>query len=304
MGVKTVKTYNLFGTPGNNDLETVLGTSGDDKIYPMGGWDYVDGGAGTDTVYVQGLAAGFKIIMEGSVVYVDTVSGASAYANRVQLNDVEVVQFTDQSIDLLALAPSLTLTDEPDAQIFEGGLGLDLVVFQGQRSDYSVERSGTKYFVTPASPELGQDSLQNIERLAFSDQSLALDVSEGVAGTVAKILGLVFGPAAVQEPDLVGIGLYYGSVFKDDPDGLMRLALDARLGAQHSSAQMVDLLYTNLFDQSPPESLRDEFVSWIDTGLHTQESLAWLAADLAENLDNIAWMGLVENGLPYDPMAV
>jgi hypothetical protein len=48
--------------------------------------------------------------------------------------------------------------------------------------------------------------------------------------------------------------------------------------------------------------LRDEFVSWIDRGLHTQESLALLAADLPENLNNISWMGLVENGLPFDPI--
>jgi hypothetical protein len=299
-----VKIYKLFGTPGNNTLETVLGTPSDDKLYPMGGWDFVDGGTGKDTVYVQGPAAEFKIIMADGVVYVDTVAGASAYANRVQLKEVEEVQFTDKRIDLVAAAPSLVLIDEPDTQNFSGGLGLDRVVFGGKRSDYDIAPSGTKYFVTPTNPALGRDSLQNIERLQFSDQSLALDVPNGVAGTVAKFLGVVFGPAAVLDRDLVGIGLHHGAAFKDNPGGLMRLALDARLGPQHTSAQMVELLYANLFGQSPPPSLRDEFVSWIDRGLHTQESLALLAADLPENLNNISWMGLVENGLPYDPMAV
>lgn len=297
-----MKIYKLFGTPGNNTLETVLGTPGDDKIYPMGGWDFVDGGAGIDTVYVQGPEAEFKIIMESGVVYVDTVAGASAYANRVQLKDVEVVQFNDKRIDLVALAPSLILIDEPGSQNFTGGLGLDRVVFGGKRNEYSIEPSGSKYFVTPTNPSLGRDSLQNVERLEFSDQSLALDVAQGVAGTVAKFLGVVFGPAAVQDRDLVGIGLHHGAAFKDNPGGLMRLALDARLGPQHTSAQMVELLYANLFGQSPPASLRDEFVSWIDRGLHTQESLALLAADLPENLNNISWMGLVENGLPFDPI--
>lgn len=297
-----MKIYKLFGTPGNNTQETVLGTPGDDKIYPMGGWDFVDGGAGTDTVYVQGPEAEFKIIMEDGVVYVDTVAGASAYANRVQLKDVEVVQFNDKRVDLMALAPSLIFIDEPETQHFPGGLGVDRVVFGGTRSDYSIEASGNKYFVTPTNPALGRDSLQGIERLEFSDQSLALDVAQGVAGTVAKFLGVVFGPAAMQDRDLVGIGLHHGAAFKDDPGGLMRLALDARLGPQHSSAQMVELLYTNLFGQSPAPELRDVFVSWIDTGLHTQESLALLAANLPENLANIQWMGLVENGLPFDPI--
>jgi hypothetical protein len=241
--------------------------------------------------------------MESGVVYVDTVSGASAYANRVQLKDVEVVQFTDKRIDLLALAPGLILIDEPGSQNFTGGLGIDRVVYGGKRSDYSVEPSGNKYFVTPTNPAMGRDSLQNIERIEFSDQSLALDTSQGVAGTVAKFLGVVFGPAAVLDRDLVGIGLHHGASFKENPAGLMRMALDARLGPQHTSVQMVDLLYANLFGQSPPPSLRDEFVSWIDRGLHTQESLALEAADLPENLNNISWMGLVQNGLPYDPMA-
>jgi len=297
-----VKTYLLIGTPGNTTLETVLGTPGNDNLYPMGGWDYVDGGAGIDTVWVQGPSSEFKIVMEAGVVYVDTVAGASAYANRVQLKDVELVQFTDKRVDLASLAPAQILMDEPGSQNFIGGLGLDTVVFGGVRSEYSITPSGAKYFVTPSNPAFGRDSLQNIERLQFADQSLALDVAQGVGGTVAKFLGVVFGPQSVLDRTLVGIGLHHGEAFKSDPTGLMRLALDARLGPAHSSADMVDLLYANLFGQLPPVQLRQEFVSWIETGQHTQESLALLAADLPENLSNIRWMGLLEDGLPYDPM--
>lgn len=298
-----MKITSIFGTPGNNTLEIVQGTPGDDHIYPMGGWDFVDGGAGIDTVFVQGPANQFEIVMEAGVVYIDTIGGASAYANRVQLKDVELVQFTDKLVDLVAMAPNTIAYDEPGSQNFVGGMGLDTVVFGGSRDSYTLQASGNKYFVTTDNPDLGRDSLQGIERIQFSDQSLALDVAQGVAGTVAKFLGVVFGPAAVQDRALVGIGLHHGADYKTNPSGLMRLALDARLGPEHTSAQMVELLYSNLFGRSPAPSLRDEFVSWIDSGLHTQESLALLAADLPENLTNIEWMGLVQDGLSYVPVA-
>lgn len=293
-----MKTYLLIGTPGNNTLETVLGTPGDDKLYPMGGWDYVDGGAGIDTVLVQGPAAEFKIVMEEGVVYVDTVAGASAYANRVQLKDVERVQFSDKLVDLASLAQPQWFEDEPGSQNHIGSLATDTVVFEGLRKDYTLQPSGSKLFVTHLL-DGSRDSLQSIERLHFQDQSLALDVAHGVSGTVAKFLGVVFGAQSVLDPALVGIGIQYGETLQDKPADLMRLALDARLGPQHTSADMVNLLYFNLFGQMPETGLRDEFVSWITTGQHTQESLALLAADLSENLQNIGWMGLVENGLAY-----
>lgn len=297
-----MSTYKLFGTPGNNTLEVVQGTPGDDMLYPMGGWDLVEGYGGTDTVWVQGPAAEFKIVMEADLVYVDTVSGASAYANRVQLKDVERVQFTDRQVDLVAMAPNQVLMDEPGAQDFKGGLGLDTVVFGGPRQDYALLTSGIKRFVTPADPILGRDSLQGIERLRFDDQSLALDVDQGQAGLVAKTLGVVFGPAAVLDRAIVGIGLHVATAFKDQPEGLMRLALEARLGPAPTAANVVDLLYFNLTGLSTPPALRQDFVSMIDAGQVTHEGLALLAADLPLNEANIGWMGLVNNGLPYDPV--
>ena len=48
------------------------------------------------------------------------------------------------------------------------------------------------------------DTLVNVERIQFSDTSLALDIS-GNAGQAAKILGAVFGPASVKDSDPVGI---------------------------------------------------------------------------------------------------
>lgn len=297
-----MRIYQLFGTPGNATFEIVQGTQGDDNIYPMGGWDFVEGFAGKDTVWIQGPESEFKIVMEEGLVWVDTVSGASAYANRVQLKDVELVKFVDKLVDLAAISPPLVMEDQPSTQNFAGGLGKDLVIFDLPSDNFSIHAGGSRHFITPKDLTRGRDSLQNIERLQFPDQNMALDIAHGISGTVAKFLGVVFGASAVLDRQMVGVGIHFGDALQNKPNELMRLALDARLGLNHSNAELVDLLFFNLFGSQPADPVRDSFVQWIDSGQQTQESLARLAAEQPENLSNIAWMGLIQNGLPYVPV--
>lgn len=294
--------FKLFGTLGNTTREFVQGTLGDDHIYPMGGWDVVEGFAGKDTVWIQGPASEFKIVMEEGLVWVDTLAGASAYVNRVQLKDVELVQFTDKRVDLVAESPQLVMDDQPGTQNFTGGLGKDTVIFDLPSDNFSIHASGSRHFITPKDFNRGRDSLQSIERLQFTDQNVALDIAEGVGGTVAKFIGVVFGADAVLDRHMVGVGIHFGDALKNNPTDLMRLALDAKLGPSHSDEELVELLFFNLFGVQPADPVRDQFVDWIDSGQQTQESLALLAAEQPENLINIAWMGLIQNGLPYVPM--
>jgi hypothetical protein len=100
----------------------------------------------------------------------------------------------------------------------------------------------------------GRDTLDQVERLVFSDQSLAFDL-DGAAGSTARILGAVFGREAVANPVFVGIGLSLldqGSSL----DALMQLALDARLGAGFSAAAEVQLLFQNLIGSGPSARTR------------------------------------------------
>ena len=50
------------------------------------------------------------------------------------------------------------------------------------------------------------DYLQYVQRLNFTDKSIAYD-STGNAGTVAKVLGAVFGKSSLANKSYVGIGL-------------------------------------------------------------------------------------------------
>ncbi|MDP4618148.1 MAG: hypothetical protein NWS82_04465, partial [Burkholderiaceae bacterium] len=113
---------NIFGKYRNTSQEFINGTSADDVIYPGGGWDVVNGGAGVDTVHVEGRSNQFKLVAEDGVVYIDSLSAASAYSERVQLINIEKVQFWDELVDLRV---SKVFRDGESSVFIAGGPGSD-----------------------------------------------------------------------------------------------------------------------------------------------------------------------------------
>ncbi|MBK6788039.1 MAG: M10 family metallopeptidase [Betaproteobacteria bacterium] len=179
----------------------------------------------------------------------------------------------------------------------DGGLGIDLAAYFAPRADAALVATATGFSV--ASVLDGADALVNVERLQFADIGVALDLS-GHAGTVAKILGAVFGSAEVYNEVYAGIGLYYidgGMTY----ESLMQLAIDARLGAGAGHQAVVDLLYTNVVGVPPGEADRAYFVGLLDTGAYTVAGLGVMAADIDLNVTNINLIGLAQQGLEYTP---
>ena len=177
-----------------------------------------------------------------------------------------------------------------------GNDGVDAIHYTQTRSQFALERNEARWIID------GPDTLDvliDIERLQFSDVDVALDLS-GNAGTVAKILGAVFGPGEVANESYAGIGLYYidgGMTY----ESLMQLALDARLGPGAGHQAVVDLLYTNVVGAPPGEADRAHFVGLLDGGEFTIPGLGVYAADYVMNLDNIDLIGLADQGLEYVP---
>jgi hypothetical protein len=176
-----------------------------------------------------------------------------------------------------------------------GDAGLDSAVYLRARADYSIALGATA--VQALAGDEGRDTLDQVERLVFSDQSLAFDL-DGDAGHTARILGAVFGRESVANPVFVGIGLSLldqGSSL----DALMQLALEARLGVGFSAAAEVQLLYQNLAGSNPSSSELDFWTGALAAGSYTPVTLAWMAADLELNALNIDLVGLADLGLPY-----
>jgi len=177
-----------------------------------------------------------------------------------------------------------------------GGAGIDTLVLGQARAAFVVQHAGSLFNVNGGTPAAGY-ALSGVERLHFSDLRLALDL-DGHAGQTAKILGAVFGAAAVANAEYAGIGLQLldsGTTY----EALMKLALDVRLGANASYGSVVDLLYTNVVGVAPDAATRTTYVALLENGSYTPASLGVLAADTSFNATQINLVGLTDSGLPY-----
>ncbi|MBI5278822.1 MAG: VCBS repeat-containing protein [Burkholderiales bacterium] len=180
------------------------------------------------------------------------------------------------------------------SQAITGGAGIDEVVFDGASMDYVAAPVPGGWSV--ASSAFDVDHLAGIERLRFDDVRLAIDLG-GHAGTVAKVLGAVFGAAAIDNEAYAGIGLWLLDTGMASQT-LMQLALDVRLGSEASNEAVVDLLYTNLIGPPPAAELA-YFTGLLDDGIFTRAGLATVAANTTYNLANIDFTGLQAHGLAY-----
>jgi len=285
----------ILGKLYNQTREVLVGTADDDTFYPGGGWDVVDGGLGIDTVVVIGRSSQFKLVLENGVTYIDALSGASASTERTELINVELVQFLDKTVNLVA---NDTFKGQAGTDLFDGGLGTDTVVYSGPLVQYTVNKSGSRYIVSEPTGSDGTDYLTNIERLKFKDKFIAIDL-DGNAGTTAKILGAVFGKDSLSNKNYVGIGLNFldtGWTY----DNLAGLALDAA-GAK-TNDQIVSLLWTNVIGTKPTAADKQPFIALLDNGI-SAGALAHLAADTSFNTTNINLVGLAQTGIEYIPVS-
>lgn len=181
-------------------------------------------------------------------------------------------------------------------QALGGGPGIDSLVLPSPRANYVITKVGSDFSLFTATAQPLAD-LNRIERMQFADQKLALDL-DGNAGTVAKILGAVFGPPSVRNAEYVGIGLQLLDGGMSYPD-LMQLAITARLGANPSSALLVQTLYSNVVGAAPSGADIDALVALITDHTFTPVTLGIFAAEHALNVGHIDLVGLMQTGLEY-----
>lgn len=182
-----------------------------------------------------------------------------------------------------------------------GGNGLDVAGYRGPRADYTIaaEPSGGYRVTDRVAGRDGRDLLEGIERLVFADMRVALDLG-GVAGTTARLLGALFGPAAVANKTYVGIGL---SLFDagQTPEQVAHLAVGARFGGTPSSRDLVTVLYTNVVGVAPGTAEVATFAALVDGGAYTPAGLALFAANTDLNAAAIGLAGLASAGLDFLP---
>jgi Ca2+-binding RTX toxin-like protein len=326
------KNNDLTAGAGNDRLE---GVKGDDTLRGDAGNDTLNGGEGFDFIsyWIDPNASDFNS-MKGAVVNLSTGKATDPWGQEDSLISVEGVHgsslgdnFTGDAVNnnlygndgndfLQGLGGNDnlnggngndTLIGGPGSDYLDGADGFDRAVYLLSLNNYKVIRNnGGSWNVnftgatstTPVAERDGNDNMNRIERLVFADQVIALDL-DGNAGTVAKVLGAVFGPDFVKNPFFVGIGIEYLDNRGHDYESLLGVAISARLGANPSNKQVVDLLFTNVIGVAPSADQAAPFVKMLDDKSYSVTALAKMAADTPFNTAAVNLTGLASTGLPY-----
>ena len=287
----------ILGKLHNQTREVLVGTPDDDTIYPGGGWDVVDGGGGFDTVVIIGRSSQFKLVFDSGVTYIDALSGASAMTERAQLNNVEQVQFLDKTVSLVV---NDTIKGQPGTDFFDGGLGIDTVVYSGLQERYSITKSGNRYVVSEPTGSDDTDYLSNIERLQFSNGKVALDLG-GNAGQAARLIGALLGPSLIKDKALAGVVI--GLIDQDySIESIANLGLNTSfyltLAGSTKNEDFVNHVFRNVVGRPPEANEQKTYVDMLYAGT-SQAALAVMAAGTEFTASQIGLTGLTSHGWDF-----
>ena len=183
---------------------------------------------------------------------------------------------------------------------FDGGAGLDMVIYPRVRADYKVEHSGAGFSVSQHLTT-SKDELVNVERIAFANSSWALDI-HGVGGAAYRLYRAAFD----RTPDQGGVGYWIGAM--DKGASLQSVAAGfvaseefrALYGAAPTNAEFVSRLYLNVLDRPGEAAGVDFWVGVLERGMSKGEVLAGFS-DSNENVAAVA--AIIGNGFAYLPYA-
>ena len=274
--------YNfIWDGVGIDTLDASALTQGATLYMTPGYWSFV-GSARASTITSAGQATvNFGTVLENLI--------GSAFADNLHGNDVNNV--------INGGAGNDQITGGGGNDNIDGGVGIDIAIFSGASKGYKISTEATSVLVTGDAITDGIDTLLNIERIRFSDKSIAIDLN-GNAGISAKVIGAVLGKTQVQNSTYVGLGLSYldkGMSYSD----LSALALTA-VGATTNDA-VVSTLWKNVIGTDATAEIKAPYIKMLTDGMKVGD-LVVLAADTSFNTTNINLVGLAQTGIEYLPV--
>ena len=315
----------IVGGKGDDHL---VGGKGDDQLKGGQGNDSLDGSDGIDTAIYSGPYADYDITVDaksGQYTVRDLKAGRDGTDT---LKNIEYVEFSDGKRFLSTVIHGLGFTaygtEDADAlkggayddtlyglggddrltggggsDALVGGAGIDWALYSGPASQYTVRPGTSSQAWTIADNVLdrdGSDRLQGVERALFSDHGVAFDITgTGHAAQVAKVIGAVFGKAALSNANYVGIGLSLIDGGMDYVD-LASLAMGATSVTR--PLEIVNVLWTNIVGSAPSLDQAQPYVDLLASGT-TVGQLVAMAADTQNNIDHINLSGLAATGIDF-----
>ena len=238
-------------------------------------------------------AAGQVTVNFGTVI--ENLTGTS-FADKLYGNELSNVLTGGMGNDWLEgwAGDDILLGGQGDDQLL-GGAGIDTAQYSGAYASYNFSNTANTFSVKDKRSNAdGIDVLTSVERLKFSDKSVAIDL-DGNAGVVAKVIGAVLGSDAIKLSNIVGIGLRYvdnGMSYAD----LGLTALNA-VGAVTPDV-IVSTLWRNVMGFTPTVNDKAPYLKMLAEGTKPGD-LVVLAGDFSLNLNKIGLVGLAQTGLEF-----
>lgn len=183
----------------------------------------------------------------------------------------------------------------------DGGNGLDTTLYGSARGNYTITRTGTTFTVQDNSNTTGTDLLSNVERIRFTDTSVALDI-DGIGGQAYRIYKAAFDRA----PDLAGVGYWIAQMDKgislvDVATGFINSnEFRGLYGTNPSNADFLTNVYTNVLGRAPDQAGYDWWLNQMNTiPSETPAKVLAQFSESTENVDSVAQ--LIGNGFNYTP---
>lgn len=192
------------------------------------------------------------------------------------------------------------LDGNPGANLLDGGAGIDTAIYQGPRSGYAITAPPVIAVIgAPVVREIndltpgrdGRDTLNNVERVQFTDGVLAFD---NLRTDNAGRGYLIYRAAFDRTPDLEGLGYWIRELDRGQDFGAVVAASFIaseefiRLnGANTSNTQFVNLLYQNVLHRAGEPDGVAYWLSELNAGGARSNMLASFAVS-AENVSNVA----------------
>lgn len=225
-------------------------------------------------------------------------------------NDGEVAYGGDKNDTIVLHGGANTVVGGAGSDYVLGAPGIDTAKFSKHFANYSLNKSGNTYTVRDNIGTDGSDTLQNVERLQFSDTQIALDLAATQSsGKTVLLLGAVLPDRLVFDTSkqaLLGavIDLFdQGYSLQTLSGAVMRLPIwDVLTGrATPSNTDIATYLLTNVNGAPPDATTLANAVTSLntETDFATQGNFLWHLAESATNQTRVDLVGLATTGLVY-----
>ena len=279
-------------------------------------WEWTITGAIQNRITIEG--AGNKQTFSGSFSYLGidrvagTVTGTSFFQNNAevyrvsdaQLDAGRIAQFARNELDTqqtyaYVLSGADTVIGSAGNDFLNGYGGIDTAVYRGTAASYTLRGSDSSFAVTGAA---GSDTLINVERLAFTDKHIAIDVgANDNGGTIYRL----YEAALDRTPDAMGLGFWMNRLDKgasvvDIAAGFIASTEYATLySGVTSNTALVTKYYTNILERTPDAGGLAFWAGQLDSGRASTAQVLEAISDSAENITAVA--PLIANGFEYVP---